>query len=40
MMRMLVAGGILDETEQDEYAHTVRSIDLLDPGYECFFKFM
>lgn len=39
-MRMLVADGILDEIEQDEYAHTVRSVNLLDPGYGCFFDVM
>lgn len=38
MMRMLVADGLLDEVEQDEYAHTVHSINLLDPGYRFFFE--
>lgn len=34
MMRMLVADGLLDEVEQDEYAHAIRSVNLLDPGYD------
>ena len=40
MMRMLVADGTFDEVEQDQYAHTARSIILLDPGYGYFFEIM
>ena len=40
MMRMLVVNGMLDEIEQDEYAHTVRSINFLDPGYGFYFQVM
>ena len=39
-MRMLVADGILDEPERDEYAHTIRSVNLLDPGNAYFYEVM
>ncbi|KAF6218498.1 hypothetical protein HO133_005847 [Letharia lupina] len=32
--------GMLDEVEQDEYAHTIRSINFLEPGYGYFFEVM
>ena len=34
MMRMLVADGLSDEVEQDEYAYAIRAVNLLNPGYE------
>lgn len=40
MMRMLCATGVFEETSQDCYAHTKRSIDLLDPGHAMFFEIM
>ena len=38
IMRMLVAVGVFEEVQQDEYTHTRRSIGLLEPGYGEFFK--
>ena len=38
MMRLVVATGVFDEVDQDVYAHTKRSVNLLDPGYGYFFE--
>ena len=39
-MRIVVAAGIIGEIGQEIYAHTKRSLNLIDPGYRCFFEFM
>ena len=40
IMRMLVAAGVFEEVQQDEYTHARRSIGLLEPGYGEFFEIM
>ena len=40
LMRLCVAAGTFEEIEQDVYAHTKRSRNLLDPGYWEFFSIM
>ncbi|KAK3173586.1 hypothetical protein OEA41_006918 [Lepraria neglecta] len=40
IMRILIAAGVFEEVQQDEYKHTRHSISLLEPGYGEFFEIM
>lgn len=40
LMRLLCATGVFEEVSQDSYAHTKRSLNLIDPGYGHFFDVM